>query len=131
MNTKGYYRNSTLTGAALAKSKEERSVNWREWLDTFYLANNDTRLKMLQEEPPLCDPLWDALFAAGVSWLAHRMGIHAPSWTRKNCRRLRFPYWGAKDPTSDYAEYERDRAPAEFFNRNIYTRPHIDFQQDA
>ncbi len=80
---------------------------------------------MLQEEPPLCDPLWDALFAAGVSWLAHRMGIHAPSWTRKNCRRLRFPYWGAKDPRSDYAEYERDRAPAEFFNRNIYIGPEI------
>ena len=123
-----YYRNTTLTAAANAQDEAERSCRFREWLDTFYLNDDEKRIEMLEEEPPLCTPHWDAIFAAAVSWLAHKMNRSAPEWTRKNCRRLHSPYRIRKDPCSVAASYDRDRAPAEFFNRNLYIGPEILFR---
>ena len=119
------HRNKSLTAVAQATSNEDRSILWREWLDTFYLACDQTRLAMLEEEPPFTDTFWDALFAAGVAWLAHKMHHPAPLWAKHVSRRLKFPYWRRSDPTSLTAICDRARAPAEFYSRNLYIGPEI------
>ena len=87
-----FHRNKSLTAITQATSKEDPSILWRELLDTFYLADREKRLEMLEEEPPLTGTFWDAMFAAGVAWLAHKMNQKAPLWAKQPSRILKFPY---------------------------------------
>ena len=68
------------------------------------------------------------MFAAGVAWLAHKMNQKAPLWAKQPSRILKFPYWGRSDHTSLASIYDRARAPAEFYSRNIYIGPEIMFR---
>ncbi len=123
MSTTPIRRNESFTAIVQADSNEERSLLWREWLDTFYLVDDAKRAAMLDEEPPFSGTVWDALLAAGAEWLAHRMGRKAPSWAMKPCRRAPRAYFGRSQHYTKANGFDHDRAPAEFFSRHLYIGP--------
>ena len=118
-------RNNSLAAVTCEKDIEKRSVLWREWLDSFYLSDDEERRAMLAEEPPFSGDVWDALVAAGTEWLAHRMGCAVPRWAMTPSRRARTPYWGRSKNFTKANGFDHDRAPSEFFSRHLYIGPEI------
>ncbi|MBQ9406996.1 MAG: hypothetical protein IJU37_09735 [Desulfovibrio sp.] len=118
-----YRRNDDLCAVALAEDENSRSLLWREWLDTFYLA--ERRLALLQREPPMTHTVWDALLAASVAWLARKSGLPTPLWARATRRRASQPWWGGCDPLSRYARIQQLLAPPEFLTRNLFVSASI------
>ena len=117
-------RNRSLEAVVAEMDTERRSILWREWLDSFYLAESDSEKEaMLNEEPELFQTPWDAVVAAGTAWLARKSGLPVPSWTKKDGRRAEKPWWCGYKPDSPLARINWLIAPPEFFDRNLFVSP--------
>ncbi|MCR5814677.1 MAG: hypothetical protein K6G15_09325 [Desulfovibrio sp.] len=121
--TEPYHRNKSLSAVVLETDTETRSRLWREWLDSFYLAQD--KETPLQEEPPLTGTVWDAIAAAGVAWLARKAQVSVPAWTKSSKRCARIPWWGEFAANSRSAAINQVLAPPEFFSRNLFVSAKI------
>ena len=112
------HRNKSLSAVVQECDPDNRSLLWREWLDTFYLSNDNARQAILDENPPLTNSAIDVIVAAGVCWLARKAKLKIPKWAAK--RYLKFPWRNGLDPKSRLATIEQILAPPEFFERNVF-----------
>ena len=113
-------RNNSLRAVIAEGDKDKRSILWREWLDSFYLADTPVQERMLREEPPMEGGVWDALLAAAAAWLAHKAGITAPLWCRRKDRRFDGCYWGEGGHSVAANRLNFLMTPPEFLARNLF-----------
>ena len=65
----------------------------REFLDTFYLGDSDTRGGAIGGAPVRIDPLHDAYLAAVAEHLALRFRLSVPQWVEEPHRFLTRPFF--------------------------------------
>ena len=113
-----YHRNQSLAAVVLEKDTQVQGILWREFLDTFYLSEQDKRLKLISEEPPLTHTHWDALVAAATAWLCRKADLPKPGWIygRSRCT---YPAWSTAKRTREI-RLLRLLAPPEFLARNLF-----------
>jgi hypothetical protein len=118
-------RPATLSEAVNRMSCGERDESvWAGLLDEFYLSDDESRRRILEEEPALSgDAKLDCLAAATAEylWKQHRLGSPLPTWIGQPHRILKQP-WHTTDMTAPgIREYLTWASPAEFVNHNIFT----------
>lgn len=112
-----FERNRSLSAVVLEKDRNTQALLWREFLDSFYIENEDGRRALVADEPPLTKDAWDAVVAAGTAWLCRKSGIVTPLWTFGRAR-CAYPAWSC---ARDLRELRLLRllAPPEFLARNV------------
>jgi hypothetical protein len=70
---------------------DEFSPALREFLDTFYLSEDQMRSIGLRERPLLIDPVSDAYLSATAEHLALQYGLEVPPWTETQGHALKRP----------------------------------------
>ena len=119
-------RPATLSSAAERIAQGvAREVALSEFLDNFYGASDESRLAMLDDEPPFVgDARTDALMGAICEYLAKQFCLpRIPRWAGDKRRVLAEPWFTISDGNENDAmcEYLAVVSPGEFRNHNIFT----------
>lgn len=117
-------RPNTLAEATMRmKAGEPLEKALPEFLDTFYLAQDDARrAEMLHDEPILIGSREDALMGAVAEYLAHQYALpQTPAWAYGSARYLDTAWHTAPFDDDGMREYLTFSSPAEFASRNIFT----------
>jgi hypothetical protein len=109
-------------GRLLADAADS-SRRWRlvaEFLEDYRWEQPDTRLALLEQEPPgTGDERWDVFLAALAEHLAARDGHGAPQWAQsRSLHQLWFPF---NTPAARVDALVH--APAAFRRRGVYVAP--------
>ncbi len=93
----------------------------RNFLDQFKSNPNP---ELLQEEPDLLfsligdDGYADAFVASTAAYLCQVHDLKAPAWVNASCRKMPYPYFGAKSPNMKAILLQE--SPAAFRVRNLF-----------
>jgi hypothetical protein len=68
----------------------------REFLDTFYGADDAKRQAIIRGKPLLLNPIQDAYLAATAEHLALEYDLDVPEWTEHQGNELHRPHFGSK-----------------------------------
>ena len=121
MSIYGYPLPRTLDDVARAE-ESVLPLRFREWLDYFYLGDDDLRIKSMEDEPRLCNIwIWDIWFAAAAEHLSRLANLEPPEWVYKETRYLHGSdvYWGWDSPQMRAIVFVQ--SPSAFRLRHIFT----------
>jgi hypothetical protein len=102
---------------------EPRDVVLAELVDSFLLADPQTRFSVIEQEPAASgDVRLDALAGAIAEYLAKRYRLgRVPAWASQDSRVLSQPWFTTSSLSLAMHEYLAFASPAEFRWRNIFT----------
>ncbi|MCV7034880.1 MULTISPECIES: hypothetical protein [Mycobacterium] len=86
-------------------------------------AAGETAMQLFVDEPPpIGDPRFDALLAAGAEYVAERLKQSTPPWAHKPCRFLETQWWISDLPSG--RAYARTGTHSAFKKRGIWLDKH-------
>lgn len=125
-----------------AYKKQNFWLTFRSFLDTFYYAENEQKVEMIDNEPDYNvlmekenefnnqineDTFYDislkkqlSYLAAAVHKLANDYNLPVPAWVLDDKYILNEPYYFCDTKNKDYQTYLQENSLAEFKSKNIY-----------